>query len=85
MVTRTAGVNEFVPEDGKAEEKGWSESNMTTRLLFVECPRVWVICNAQQKKRSPKKLAVKPEKQPGDSLQGVPMLRKNANAQKNAD
>ena len=54
VVAGTAGVsNEFVPEDG-AEDEGWSESNMAATLLFVERPGIWVIWNAQWKKRSQK-------------------------------
>ena len=40
MVTGTAGVEEFVPENGGAEEEGVSESNMVAKLLFVECPGI---------------------------------------------
>ena len=40
VVTGTAGVNEFVPEDGGAEDEAWSESNMETTLLFVERPGI---------------------------------------------
>ena len=37
MVTGATRVEEFVPEDGGAEEEGWSESNMAAEVLFVEC------------------------------------------------
>ena len=40
MVTGVAGVKEFVPEDGRAEGEGWSESNMVAKLLFVERPGI---------------------------------------------
>ena len=40
VVTGTAGVNEFVPEDGGAEDEGWSESNVAAALLFVERPGI---------------------------------------------
>ena len=40
MVTETAGVKEFMPKEGGAEEEGWSESNMAAKLLFVERPRI---------------------------------------------
>ena len=56
VVTGAAGVEEFVPEDGGAKKGGWSESNMAAKLLFVERPRIWDICNAQRKKRSQKNL-----------------------------
>ena len=36
VVTRTAGINEFVSKNGGAEDEGWSESNMAAILLFVE-------------------------------------------------
>lgn len=47
VVTGTAGVNEFVPEDGRAEEEVWSESNMVATLLFVECPGIKIMSHLQ--------------------------------------
>ena len=47
MVTGTAGVNEFVPKDGRAEEEVWSESNMVATLLFVECPGIKIMSHLQ--------------------------------------
>ena len=35
VVTGAAGVEEFVTEDGGAEEEGWSESSMAAKLLFT--------------------------------------------------
>ena len=32
VVTGAAGVEEFVPKEGKAKEEGWSESNMAAKL-----------------------------------------------------
>ena len=45
MVTGAAGVEEFVPKEGGAEQEGWSESNMAAKLLFVERLGIWDICN----------------------------------------
>ena len=63
VVTGTAGVNEFVPDEGRAEDEGWSESNVAATVLFVERSGIW------------KNRGKKVEKQPSDSLQGVPTLR----------
>ena len=40
VVTGLAGVEEFVPEEGGAEEEGWSESNMAAKRLCVEHPEI---------------------------------------------
>ena len=86
VVTETAGVEEFMPKEGGAEEEGWSESNMVAKLLFVERPRI-IMTHLQRpvEETCAGKLVVKTRKQSRDSLQGVPTLRRNANTQKNAD
>ena len=84
MVTGTAGVYEFVPEDGGAKDEGWSESNMAARLLFVERPGISVMSNAQQNQSLPKNLRSN-QKNNLDIASKEPTLRKNGNTQKNAD
>ena len=67
VATGAAGVEEFVPEDGGAEEEGWSESNMAAKLLFVERPGMKHLQRPAEKTFA-EKLRVKPGKQPRDSL-----------------
>ena len=62
VVTGTAGVSGFIPDEGGAEDEAWSESNMAATLLFVEHPGIRDIWNAQQKKRSQKNSQLKNRK-----------------------